>query len=68
MPYLVGVDSKVESRSVVFGELGNLTELADGKDGTVSASNMHNALRRIVSLFVRFDVSHARAIASALIR
>ena len=60
--------NRVRLCSVVFGELGNLTEMADGKDGTASASNMHNVLRRIVGLFVRFDVSHARAIASALIR
>ena len=53
---------------VLFGELGNLTGMSDGKDGTVSASNMHNVLRRIVGLFVRFDVSHARAIAPTLIR
>ena len=66
--YLAGVDSGLESRSVVCGELGNLTEMADGKDGTASASNMHNVLRRIVSLFVRFDVSHARAIAPTPIR
>ena len=48
---------------VLFGELGNLTELGDGKDGTVSASNMHNVLRRIFGLFVCFDVSRARVIA-----
>ena len=53
---------------VLFGELGNLTEMADGKDGTVSASNMHNVLRRIVSLFVHFDVSHTRVIAPTWIR
>ena len=53
---------------VLFGELGNLTEMADGKDGTASASNMHNVLRRIVGIFVRFEVSHARVIAPTRIQ